>query len=157
MITPATAGSSRMALEATFAMDTPRRSATVWTASSTSWKTLQPPAAWMKRAYFISDHVSSSSAWGSGRPSHRSVRNPPARVPKARSFTPRSRQSADIRPRARRSRREKHTWFETMGTPVARSIRRWAVSTFVRPRCRILPSLRRVSRVKTASSQPGWV
>ena len=102
-------------------MDTPSRRATEEIASNSHWYAVQPPAASTKRAYFIWDQVSSDPASGSVSPSQRSVSNPPARVPKARSFTPVAAHSSDIPWSARRSRRERQTWLETTSMPLWRT------------------------------------
>ncbi len=88
----------------------------------------------MKRPYFICDQVSSRSQSGSGVPNQRSERKPPCTVPYARSLTPCARQSAVMAPPARRSTSENDTWLETMGMPLARAMRRCAVSKLVSPR-----------------------
>ena len=80
-MTAATAGSSRMARQATFAIEIPCFRATAATARASSWKRSHPPATSMKRWYFISDQVARSASVGAGRSSQRSVRNPPASTP----------------------------------------------------------------------------
>ena len=81
MITAPTAGCSSTQRVATAAIDTPCRSATRAAAARTVWYRAQPPAARMKRPYFICDQVPVRSQSGSACPSQRSLNHPPASVP----------------------------------------------------------------------------
>ena len=57
-----------------------------------------------------------------------------------------------MRPCARRSISEHDTWFDTSGTPLARAMRKCAVSKLVTPIAPMSPSTRRSARCPSASS-----
>ncbi len=72
-------GSSTSAL-AMVAISAPWRSATLRSAVSSAWNKSQPPKSSMISLYLISERFSSGMS-GSGWPSHRSLRKPPATEP----------------------------------------------------------------------------
>ena len=79
-MTPATAGRLSIAALATVAMSLPWRSAMRRRVFSSFWNSAQPPKSSMTSLYLISERFSKPAA-GSGTPSQRSLRNPPATVP----------------------------------------------------------------------------